>query len=177
MNNKLGLTSILTPLVLMIWLNSGAPDARVGWELIHNTGHFNSPAFESDGERLYLGTRNGIHVSDNDGANWRQTDMPRGVDFLEIADDAIYAFTGSDFGLFRSDDRGESVVSGVYFYTLTAGKVAGTRKMLIQTISKTISLATPYSTLLTKTLNSAILGIVFSETSPPCGYRTIPAVM
>ena len=31
---------------------------------------------------------------------------------------------------------GESVVSGVYFYTLSAGDFTTTRKMLIQTISK-----------------------------------------
>lgn len=93
---------------LLLLITLASAHVHADWELIPNTGHFNTPAFESDGERLYLGNRDGVYISDDDGDTWRQTDMPHGVEFLEIGDDAIYAFTGSDFGVFRSDDRGET---------------------------------------------------------------------
>ena len=82
--------------------------AQAYWELVPGTESFDAVVLESDGHRLYLGTRDAVYISDDDGDTWRQTALPHGIQNLEIGGDAVYAWAGADTGMFRSDDRGET---------------------------------------------------------------------
>lgn len=109
MNNKLSVSFVLTAL-LVIWLTSGAPDARAEWELLCGTddmGYIN--ALETDGTRLYAGTDTGVYISLDDGHTWRSTEVTAQISAIAITDDAVYACAQYDRGgIWRSDDRGET---------------------------------------------------------------------
>ena len=66
-------------------------------------------SLETDGRRLYAGTRGGLYISDDDGYTWRSTGLTDAVGIIAIGTDAIYATTrGTERGMYRSDDRGET---------------------------------------------------------------------
>ncbi len=109
MNNKLSLTFILTPLLLVV-TNYGQ-DARAEvepvWVPLLGTDALKVHSLHSDGERLYGGTRNGLYISDDDGSTWRPTELDVPYDVLTIHRNTVYA-TVPPNGIFRSDDRGET---------------------------------------------------------------------
>ncbi len=66
-------------------------------------------SLETDGRRLYVGTQDGLYISDDDGTMWRPTNLTDAIGIIAISTDAIYATAhGSERGLYRSDDRGET---------------------------------------------------------------------
>ena len=66
-------------------------------------------ALETDGRRLYAGTRDGLYVTLDNGYTWRSTNLTDGIGIIAISTDAIYATAyGTERGLYRSDDRGET---------------------------------------------------------------------
>ena len=113
MNNKRSLTFNLTPLLLAMWLTSCVPDACAEvepvWIPLVGTDALEIRSLESDGERLYAATRNGLYISDDDGSTWRPTELnqPNAYDALTIHQNTVYA-TAPPYGVFRSDDRGET---------------------------------------------------------------------
>ena len=124
MNNKLGLTVILTPLLLAVWLANCAQDARADWEHIPGTEVIGSVhLLESDGIRLYAVGDSGFYLSFDDGYTWRRRDIGRGIDDLFITaigsgDGAVYV-GAIDHGVFRSDDGGntwEHINEGLHIF-------------------------------------------------------------
>ena len=114
MNNKLSLTFILTPtLLLAIWLTNCAQDARAEWEHIPGTEVIGRvDLLESDGVRLYAIGDTGFYLSFDDGSTWRHREIGRGIeDFYMITigsgDGAVYV-VAIDHGVFRSDDGGNT---------------------------------------------------------------------
>ena len=66
-------------------------------------------SLETDGRRLYVGTQDGLYISDDDGSTCRPTNLTDAIGIIAISTDAIYATAhGSERGLYRSDDRGET---------------------------------------------------------------------
>ena len=66
-------------------------------------------SLESDGLRLFAGTRDGLYISDDNGYTWRPTDLTDSIGIIAISTDAIYATaSGSEHSLYRSDDRSET---------------------------------------------------------------------
>ena len=84
------------------------PEARAGWDFLDGTEHMDRIyTLESDGNRLYTGTRNGVYISTDDGHTWHLTGLTHGVGIIAIGDGAVYAFAYKH-GIFRSDDYGET---------------------------------------------------------------------
>ena len=113
MNNKLGLTFILTPLLVAIWLYGRAPDTCAAWELLPAAQVMeNVSALESGGRRLFAGTSHGLYVSDDNGETWCTTDLrPGDAQSIAVSGDTIYAFmykAGLKHGMYRSDDYGDT---------------------------------------------------------------------
>ncbi len=74
MNNRLGLTYTLTPLLLAVWFSGSALNARAEWERIAaNEDMGNIYTLHSDGHRLFAGSENGVYLSDDNGHTWRFT--------------------------------------------------------------------------------------------------------
>ena len=66
-------------------------------------------SLETDGRRLYVGTKDGLYLSDDDGFTWRSTGLTDAIGIIATSMDAIYATTyGVERGVCRSDDRGET---------------------------------------------------------------------
>lgn len=66
-------------------------------------------SLETDGRRLYVGTKDGLYISDNDGYTWRSTGLSDAIGIIAIGTDAVYATAyGVERGVYRSDDRGET---------------------------------------------------------------------
>ena len=110
----LSLLSLIATVLLVIAISSCAPNAhaeiRALWVPLVGTEslkHVN--ALETDGGRLYVGTQDGLYISDDDGSTWRPTNLTDGIGIIAISTDAIYATAyGTERGLYRSDDRGET---------------------------------------------------------------------
>ena len=98
-------------LVTMSMLASGSDsEIRTLWIPLGGTeGLERTDSLETDGRRLYVGTRGGIYVSDDDGYTWRATGLTDAIGIIAIGTDAIYATAhGTERGMYRSDDRGET---------------------------------------------------------------------
>ena len=66
-------------------------------------------SLETDGRRLYAGTRDGLYVSLDNGYTWRSTGLIDAIGIIAVSTDAIYATAhGVERGMYRSDDRGET---------------------------------------------------------------------
>lgn len=65
-------------------------------------------ALETDGSRLYVGIRDGLYISDDDGYTWRSTPIEGGVDTIAIGQKSVYAGIGGDSGVYRSDSHGNT---------------------------------------------------------------------
>ena len=67
-------------------------------------------SLETDGRRLYAGTRDGLYVSRDNGNTWHSTGLNHGCWAIAITQNSAYAGTTID-GVLRSDDRGETWMS------------------------------------------------------------------
>ena len=95
-------------LIFVLALITCASNARAAWELLPAVQVMeNVSALESDGRRLYAGTRRGLYISDDNGDTWRTTALAQSVRTIAISDDAVYVFV-YEHGVFRSDDNGET---------------------------------------------------------------------
>ena len=109
MNNKLSLTFILAPLLLVFWLAGCPPaDACAEWKLVSGAEQMgNVFTVKSDGRRIYAGAELGVFISLDDGYTWRPTGLEHAPETMTVHQNTVYAGTPSR-GVFRSDDRGET---------------------------------------------------------------------
>ena len=110
MTNKLSLTFILAPLLLVIWLAGCPPaDACAEWELVSGAEQMgNVFTVKSDGRRIYAGAELGVFVSLDDGNTWRSTELTHTVYEMAVSSDEVYASTLVYHGLYRSNNHGNT---------------------------------------------------------------------
>ena len=103
---------LIASALLAIAVRSCAPNAHAGiraeWTQLtvgQPMGHVN--AIETDGHRLYAGTRDGVYISDDDGYTWRPTGLERPVHTMTVHQNTVYAGTYYD-GVYRSDSHGNT---------------------------------------------------------------------
>lgn len=109
MTNKLGLTFILTPLLLAMGLTNCVLDAHAEWSRLPDTRHMFVLTLESDGQRLYAGALDGVYISDDDGDSWRWTGLHNAVQAIAVSGHNVYVAADYDTGgMYRSDDYGET---------------------------------------------------------------------
>ncbi len=105
-------TAFIFLVVMMTMLaNKSGANIRTLWIPLVGTEALvqRTRSLETDGRRLYVGTQDGLYISDDDGSTWRPTNLTDGIGIIAISTDAIYATAyGSERGLYRSDDRGET---------------------------------------------------------------------
>ena len=65
-------------------------------------------SLETDGRRLYAGTRDGLYISDDNGYTWRLTEFKLPVKVMATSPQSIYVGSNVYDGLIQSDDRGKT---------------------------------------------------------------------
>ena len=110
MTNKLSLTFILAPLLLVFWIAGCPPaDACAEWELVSGAEQMgNVFTVKSDGRRIYAGAELGVFVSLDDGYTWRSTELTHTVYEMAVSSDEVYASTLVYHGLYRSNSHGNT---------------------------------------------------------------------
>ncbi|MDE0041261.1 MAG: hypothetical protein OXT74_04445 [Candidatus Poribacteria bacterium] len=96
-------------LVMMCMLaNESDANTRAEWiQLNDGQAMGEVRILETDGQRLYAGTNNGVFISLDDGYTWRSTEQLHPVSTIAISRDAVYAGTFFD-GVFRSNSHGKT---------------------------------------------------------------------
>ena len=89
---------LLLPLILI------SAVAHAEWELILNEETY---SIASDGERLYVSTKNGMYYSRDDGDTWHWSDPRNSVGLLIGFSDAVYG-SSLERGILRSDTKGNT---------------------------------------------------------------------
>ncbi len=113
----------------VLFVISGAcAEIRTLWiPLAGTVGLERTYSLETDGRRLYVGTEDGLYISDDDGYTWRSTGLSDPIGIIAIGTDAVYATAyGVERGVYRSDDRGETW-NPIHnaMPTITSGRVDG----------------------------------------------------
>ncbi|MDE0300656.1 MAG: sialidase family protein [Candidatus Poribacteria bacterium] len=81
-------------------------DIRTDWIRIYDTEAMRRVTeLETDGRRLYAGTKEGLHISDDDGYTWRLTLDVEHCIAITSHQNTVYAGTYYD-GVFRSENHG-----------------------------------------------------------------------
>ena len=112
MNNTLGLTFILTLVLLVIWFAGSELDARAEWTLLPGTEDMGVNIIETDEHRLYAAASQGVYVSRDNGYTWHYTELAHALRRLYIiaigiGPNAVYAGT-NNHGVYRSDSHGKT---------------------------------------------------------------------